>query len=99
MIFNSFQFIWLFPVIFIVYWAVGLFLGMRKKQEGMQYAASDYFLWPLCSVEYCLYSDIVWGHGGHLFFRKINREEWRIWKETVGCGVWSVSVANPAFGV
>lgn len=26
MIFNSFQFIWLFPVVFIVYWAVNTLL-------------------------------------------------------------------------
>ena len=46
MIFNSFQFIWLFPIIFIIYWAVYRF-GQGKGLKLPQYT--------LLFISYCLY--------------------------------------------
>lgn len=48
MIFNSFQFVWLFPLIFVVYWLTSY---VRNNNNGKRYA--DYLL--LC-ISYALYA-------------------------------------------
>ncbi len=49
MIFNSFQFIWLFPLIFIVYWATDI--AICKDGEGKKIAN-----WLLILISYGVYA-------------------------------------------
>lgn len=47
MIFNSFQFIWLFPLIFVAYWLLSLTIKSKSKKVSN---------WFLLIISYCVYA-------------------------------------------
>ena len=79
MIFNSFQFIWLFPLIFIVYWAVSHFKSDRVAKIPQYFlllvSYGVYFQWTPAYCLILLYVTAITYFGGKLLYKRRNKSK------------------------